>query len=153
MDQLIQEVHDFRQIHLACQATLCLIYLPGVKIQVFHGYAAEKKDHWIIRRYFDTYFTQGPYFILSPRGSGQEIWRFRGVGNGMVRNQGNPYSQWMPTLRRNRSGKARRPDPHAPPSRHKTDSLLPYIKEESWLLSAMPDSNEVPSAYPPGMGR
>ena len=36
--------------------------LPGVKIQVFHGYAAEKKDHWIIRRYFDTYFTQGPYF-------------------------------------------------------------------------------------------
>lgn len=23
---------------------------------------AEKKDHWIIRRYFDTYFTQGPFF-------------------------------------------------------------------------------------------
>ena len=36
--------------------------MPGVKIQVFHGYAAEKKDHWVIRRYFDTYFTQGPYF-------------------------------------------------------------------------------------------
>ena len=33
-----------------------------MKIQVFHGYAAEKKDHWVIRRYFDTYFTQGPFF-------------------------------------------------------------------------------------------
>ena len=28
----------------------------------FYGYAAEKKDHWVIRRYFDTYFTQGPFF-------------------------------------------------------------------------------------------
>ena len=37
-------------------------YLPGVKIQVFHGYVGEKKGHWIIRHYFDTYFTQGPHF-------------------------------------------------------------------------------------------
>lgn len=22
----------------------------------------KKKDHWVIRRYFDTYFTQGPFF-------------------------------------------------------------------------------------------
>ena len=38
------------------------LLFAGVKIQIFHGYAAEKKDHWVIRRYFDTYFTQGPFF-------------------------------------------------------------------------------------------
>lgn len=32
------------------------------KYKSFHGYAAEKKDHWVIRRYFDSYFTQGPFF-------------------------------------------------------------------------------------------
>ncbi len=37
-------------------------YLRGVKIQVFHGLAGEKKGHFRIRNYFDLYLTQGPYF-------------------------------------------------------------------------------------------
>lgn len=37
-------------------------YLPGVKVQVFHGFAGEKKGHFRIRDYFDLYLTQGPYF-------------------------------------------------------------------------------------------
>ena len=37
-------------------------YLRGVKIQVFHGLAGEKKGHFKIRSYFDLYLTQGPYF-------------------------------------------------------------------------------------------
>lgn len=37
-------------------------YLPGVKVQVFHGLAGEKKGHFRIRHYFDLYLTQGPYF-------------------------------------------------------------------------------------------
>lgn len=37
-------------------------YLPGVKVQVFHGFAGEKKGHFRIRHYFDLYLTQGPYF-------------------------------------------------------------------------------------------
>ncbi len=37
-------------------------YLPGVKVQVFHGLAGEKKGHFRIRNYFDLYLTQGPYF-------------------------------------------------------------------------------------------
>ena len=58
----IQEVYDFQPEAIYVPGNIVPYYLPGVKIQVFHGYAAEKKDHWIIRRYFDTYFTQGPYF-------------------------------------------------------------------------------------------
>lgn len=37
-------------------------YLRGVKTQVFHGLAGEKKGHFRIRHYFDLYLTQGPYF-------------------------------------------------------------------------------------------
>jgi CDP-ribitol ribitolphosphotransferase / teichoic acid ribitol-phosphate polymerase len=37
-------------------------YLYGVKVQVFHGLAGEKKGHFRIRTYFDLYLTQGPYF-------------------------------------------------------------------------------------------
>lgn len=58
----IQELYDFNPEAVFVPGNIVPYYLPGVKIQVFHGYAAEKKDHWIIRRYFDTYFTQGPYF-------------------------------------------------------------------------------------------
>ena len=58
----IQAVYDFKPEAIFVPGNIVPYYLPGVKIQVFHGYAAEKKDHWIIRRYFDTYFTQGPYF-------------------------------------------------------------------------------------------
>ena len=37
-------------------------YLHGLKVQVFHGLAGEKKGHFRIRHYFDLYLTQGPYF-------------------------------------------------------------------------------------------
>jgi hypothetical protein len=37
-------------------------YLPGLKVQIFHGFAGEKKGHFHIRHYFDLYLTQGPYF-------------------------------------------------------------------------------------------
>lgn len=58
----IQEIYDFGPEAVFVPGNIVPYYLPGVKIQVFHGYAAEKKDHWVIRRYFDTYFTQGPFF-------------------------------------------------------------------------------------------
>ena len=37
-------------------------FLRGVKVQIFHGLAGEKKGHFRIRDYFDLYLTQGPYF-------------------------------------------------------------------------------------------
>ena len=58
----MQETYDFMPEAIFVPGNIVPYYLSGVKIQIFHGYAAEKKDHWIIRRYFDTYFTQGPYF-------------------------------------------------------------------------------------------
>ena len=61
----IQSVYDFSPEAIFVPGNIVPYYLPGVKIQVFHGYAAEKKDHWVIRRYFDTYFTQGPFFSVA----------------------------------------------------------------------------------------
>ncbi|WP_321478897.1 CDP-glycerol glycerophosphotransferase family protein [uncultured Bacteroides sp.] len=58
----IQDIFDFSPEVIFVPGNIVPYYLPGVKVQIFHGYAAEKKDHWIIRRYFDTYFTQGPFF-------------------------------------------------------------------------------------------
>ena len=57
----IQAVYDFRPDAIFCPGNIIPYYLPGVKIGIFHGYAG-KKDQFVIRRYFDTYFTQGPYF-------------------------------------------------------------------------------------------
>jgi CDP-glycerol glycerophosphotransferase (TagB/SpsB family) len=37
-------------------------WLHGLKVQIFHGLAGEKKGHFRIRHYFDLYLTQGPYF-------------------------------------------------------------------------------------------
>lgn len=58
----IQEIYNFSPEAIFCPGNIVPYYLPGVKIQIFHGYAGEKKGHWIIRHYFDTYFTQGPFF-------------------------------------------------------------------------------------------
>ena len=37
-------------------------FLRGLKVQLFHGLAGEKKGHFKIRHYFDLYLTPGPYF-------------------------------------------------------------------------------------------
>lgn len=58
----MQEVYDFSPEAIFVPGNIVPYYLPGVKIQVFHGYAGEKKGHWVIRHYFDAYFTQGPHF-------------------------------------------------------------------------------------------
>lgn len=36
--------------------------IHGVKVQLFHGLAGEKRGHFVINDYFDLYLTQGPYF-------------------------------------------------------------------------------------------
>ena len=58
----MQAVYDFQPDAIFVPGNIVPYYLPGVKIQVFHGYAPEKPDHWDIRNYFDLYLTQGPYF-------------------------------------------------------------------------------------------
>lgn len=58
----MQEIYDFAPDAIYAPGNIVPYYLPGVKVQIFHGYAAEKKDQFRIRHYFDLYFTQGPYF-------------------------------------------------------------------------------------------
>jgi CDP-glycerol glycerophosphotransferase (TagB/SpsB family) len=58
----MQDVYDFSPEAIFVPGNIVPYYLPGVKAEIFHGYAAEKKDHWVIRRYLDMYLTQGPFF-------------------------------------------------------------------------------------------
>ncbi|WP_029037820.1 CDP-glycerol--glycerophosphate glycerophosphotransferase [Salinimicrobium xinjiangense] len=57
-------------------------YLRGVKVQVFHGLAGEKKGHFRIRHYFDLYLTQGPYFTRKFRRSKRRHKNFEVVETG-----------------------------------------------------------------------
>ena len=58
----IQEAHDFHPDAIFAPGNIVPYYLSGVKCSIFHGYAAEKRDQFHIRNYFDIYMTQGPYF-------------------------------------------------------------------------------------------
>ena len=58
----IREAHDFKPDAVFAPGNIVPYYLSGVKCSIFHGYAAEKRDQFRIRNYFDIYMTQGPYF-------------------------------------------------------------------------------------------
>ena len=62
MDQQHTGKFRFQSRSHLCAGQHRTLLPAGGEIQIFHGYAAEKKDHWVIRRYFDIYCTQGPYF-------------------------------------------------------------------------------------------
>ncbi|MDO4496490.1 MAG: CDP-glycerol glycerophosphotransferase family protein [Bacteroidales bacterium] len=85
----LQECYDFQPEAIFVPGNIVPYYLPGVKIQVFHGYAAEKKDHWVIRRYFDTYFTQGPFFTAGFEKLAKKYKDFE------VRETGWPKQDWI----------------------------------------------------------
>ena len=58
----IQDIHDFNNDVIIVPGNEVPHYLRGIKVQIFHGLAGEKKGHFRIRKYFDLYLTQGPYF-------------------------------------------------------------------------------------------
>ena len=58
----VEMLHSFRSDAIFVPGNEVPHYLRGVKVQVFHGLAGEKKGHFRIRNYFDLYLTQGPYF-------------------------------------------------------------------------------------------
>jgi len=58
----IQDIYDFTSDVIYVPGNEVPHYLRGVKVQIFHGLAGEKKGHFRIRKYFDLYLTQGPYF-------------------------------------------------------------------------------------------
>ncbi len=58
----IQEITDFKADAIFAPGNDVPHFLRGVKVQVFHGLAGEKKGHFRIRNYFDLYLTSGAYF-------------------------------------------------------------------------------------------
>lgn len=58
----MQALYNFKSDAIFVPGNEVPHYLQGVKVQVFHGLAGEKKGHFRIRNYFDLYLTQGPYF-------------------------------------------------------------------------------------------
>lgn len=58
----IEDLYRFKSDAIFVPGNELPHYLRGVKVQIFHGLAGEKKGHFRIRNYFDLYLTQGPYF-------------------------------------------------------------------------------------------
>ena len=58
----MQKAYDFHPDAVFAPGNIVPYYLSGVKCSIFHGYAAEKRDQFHIRNYFDIYMTQGRYF-------------------------------------------------------------------------------------------
>jgi len=58
----IKNLENFRSDAIFVPGNDVPYWLRGLKVQVFHGLAGEKKGHFRIREYFDLYLTQGPYF-------------------------------------------------------------------------------------------
>lgn len=59
-----QAVKAFKSQAVYCAANWVSPRIPGIKIQVFHGFNAEKREpdrgHFALRGFFDLYLTQGP---------------------------------------------------------------------------------------------
>jgi Putative glycosyl/glycerophosphate transferases involved in teichoic acid biosynthesis TagF/TagB/EpsJ/RodC len=61
----IDEVMEYNPIAVFAPGNWVYDFFPGVKVEVFHGYAMKKRiekidDHFTIRGWFDIYCTQGP---------------------------------------------------------------------------------------------
>ena len=61
----IGEVLEYNPIAVFAPGNWIYDFFPGVKVQVFHGYAMKKRiekidDHFTVRGWFDIYCTQGP---------------------------------------------------------------------------------------------
>ena len=61
----VREVIDFNPVAVFTPGNYIPDFFPGVKVDVFHGYAIQKRlaavdDHFSIRGWFDIYCTQGP---------------------------------------------------------------------------------------------
>ncbi len=81
----IQVVEQYRPDAILVPGNEVPHYLRGVKVQVFHGFAGEKKGHFRIRDYFDLYLTQGPYFTERFRTLAEKHGNFEVVETGWPR--------------------------------------------------------------------
>jgi CDP-glycerol glycerophosphotransferase (TagB/SpsB family) len=61
LDNITQAV-DYKPRAVFTPSNLVPLFIPGIKVQVFHGFEWKKKGHLRIRGCFDLYCTQGPFF-------------------------------------------------------------------------------------------
>lgn len=60
----IKELINYKSDVIFVPGNYVPYYLRGLKVQIFHGLAGEKRAHFRIRHFFDVYLTQGPYFTI-----------------------------------------------------------------------------------------
>jgi hypothetical protein len=58
----IKQVVNYNPIAVFVPGNLVPDFIPGLKVQVFHGFEWKKKGHFRERGCFDLYCTQGPFF-------------------------------------------------------------------------------------------
>ena len=58
----VRAVVDFKPDAVFLPGNVVPAFIPGLKVQVFHGFEWKKKGHFRIRECFDLYCTQGPFF-------------------------------------------------------------------------------------------
>lgn len=58
----IEDVHVYSPDAVFVPGNIVPNFIPGIKVQVFHGFEWKKKGHFRIRGCFDLYCTQGPFF-------------------------------------------------------------------------------------------
>ncbi|WP_414829203.1 CDP-glycerol glycerophosphotransferase family protein [Alteromonas sp. H39] len=58
----VRDVVDFNPDAVFLPGNVVPAFIPGLKVQVFHGFEWKKKGHFRIRECFDLYCTQGPFF-------------------------------------------------------------------------------------------
>ncbi len=64
-EAVLASVHDivaYRPDAVFLPGNLVPSFIPGLKVQLFHGFEWKKKGHFHIRGCFDLYCTQGPFF-------------------------------------------------------------------------------------------
>ena len=85
----IGEVLEYNPIAVFAPGNHVYDFFPGVKVQVFHGYAMKKRiekidDHFTVRGWFDIYCTQGPSSTPYFKELEKKIRIFQDIRNGMV---------------------------------------------------------------------
>lgn len=81
----MQQTYDFHPEAVFAPGNIVPYYLSGVKCSIFHGYAAEKRDQFHIRNYYDLYLTQGPFFTQEFRKLQRKYGDFEVVETGWTR--------------------------------------------------------------------
>ena len=64
-EMVLDSIHAVKKFHpdaVFVPGNLVPRFIPGLKVQVFHGFEWKKKGHFRLRNMFDLYCTQGPLF-------------------------------------------------------------------------------------------